>query len=52
MGHLLSLPLTADTNAWHAGYAYALVAVPVVLAFIAFGMAKAGRPLGRVALLE
>lgn len=32
--------------------AYALVAVPEVLAFIAVVSAKAGRPLGRVALLD
>jgi hypothetical protein len=52
IGHLLSLPLTADPNAWHAGYAYALVAVPVLLGSITFVYAKAGQRLGRLDLLH
>jgi serine/threonine-protein kinase len=52
MGHMLSLPLTTDANAWHAGYGYVLIAIPVLLGFIAFVYAKAGRPLGRIDLLQ
>ena len=52
IGHLLSLPLTADPNAWHAGYSYALVAVPVLLGSITFVYAKAGQRLGRLVLLD
>ncbi|CAN5770527.1 hypothetical protein BH24ACI5_BH24ACI5_13430 [soil metagenome] len=51
-GHVLSVPLTADPDAWFAGYSYALAGLLLAVGTAAFYVAKAGQPLVRTELLE